>query len=67
MGRSIGVAHAPRRRKIPTPSRAARREEVYPQDLIDGAVANLLKKYKRPVTVPGMMRQSLEQGRKRPG
>ena len=37
------------------------------QDLIDEAVADLLKKHKRPVTVKAMLRQSLEQGRKRPG
>jgi hypothetical protein len=37
------------------------------QDLIDEAVADLLKKHKRPVTVKDMLRQSLEQGRKRPG
>ena len=37
------------------------------QDLIDEAVADLLKKHKRPVTVQGMLCQSLEQGRKRPG
>ncbi len=37
------------------------------QDLIDEAVADLLKKHKRPVTVKAMLRQSLEQGRKRSG
>ena len=37
------------------------------QDLIDEAIADLLKKHKRPVTREGMLRQSLEQGRKRPG
>lgn len=36
------------------------------QDLIDEAVADLLKKHKRPVTVKDMLRRSLEQGRKRP-
>ena len=64
MGYSIGVAHAPRRRKIPTPSRAARREEVYPQDLIDEAIADLLKKHKRPVTLKDMLRESIEHGEK---
>ena len=37
------------------------------QNLIDEAVADLLKKHKRPVTVKAMLRQSLEQGRKRSG
>lgn len=37
------------------------------QDLIDEAVADLLKKHERPVTVKDMLRRSLEQGRKRPG
>lgn len=37
------------------------------QDLIDEAVADLLKKHERPVTVKDMLRRSLEQGRRRPG
>jgi hypothetical protein len=37
------------------------------QDLIDEAVADLLKKHKRPVTLRDMLGQSLKQGRKRPG
>lgn len=37
------------------------------QDLIDEAVADLLKKHERPVTVKDMLRWSLEQGRRRPG
>ena len=37
------------------------------QDLIDEAVADLLKKHKRPVTLKDMLRESLDQGRKRPG
>jgi hypothetical protein len=66
-GSGIRVEPRLRRRKTPTPPRAARREEVDSQDLIDEAIADLLKKHKRPVTVQGMLRQSLEQGRKRPG
>lgn len=36
------------------------------QDLIDEAVADLLKKHKRPVTVKDMFAKSLAQGRKKP-
>lgn len=34
------------------------------QDLIDEAIADLLKKYKRPVTLKDMLRESLSDGDK---
>ena len=64
--------HDPRRDRrkthdtLPTRCAQARTGQTF-QDLIDEAVADLLKKHKRPVTVKAMLRQSLEQGRKRPG
>jgi hypothetical protein len=35
------------------------------QDLIDEAIADLLKKHKRPVTLKEMLRGSLAEGRRR--
>ena len=45
--------------------RLARDRGLSFQDLMDEAVADLLKKHKRPVTLKAMLDQSLDETRKR--